>query len=534
MKKINFVLITMLLAAKLCAADAGIPVKVGVYEDAPLVFIDSSGKPKGISIDILEKIASKEGWKIEYVFGSWPQCLERLQAGEIDLLADVVYTDERSKIYEFSAESIISDWGEAYARKESGIQSILDVKDKIIAGVSNDIYYLEFKKLVKAFNLGCAFVEAGDYPGVFRLLEEKKVDAGIVSRLYGAQRDSWYNIHKTAIVFSPEDSRFASPKEKNQDLLRALDKNIAELKKNKNSYYYRILDKWLGNTKAGQLSRFLLWFSLSALGLLLLFVLLSAILKIQVARRTKDLTAALCKLKETQEQLIQAAKMQVIGGLASGVAHEVKNPLTIILQGVEYLEKKISSGDQNVYSVLNNVKIAVEKADNIIRGLLDFSRVSKLDMEMESINSVCERALSLLKPQFDKSRVQAIRDMQPDIPAIKIDRNKIEQVIINLLMNAMQASSEGGKIIVRTRSKDSSKEVILEIEDNGSGIAEAALSKIFDPFFTTKRAKGGTGLGLSVVKSIVEMHNGKIEIKNNASAKGAIAILTFNYSDTRR
>ncbi|MDD5355960.1 MAG: ATP-binding protein, partial [Candidatus Omnitrophica bacterium] len=229
----------------------------------------------------------------------------------------------------------------------------------------------------------------------------------------------------------------------------------------------------------------------------------------------------------TQEQLIQAAKMQVVGSLASGVAHEVKNPLTIVLQGVEYLEKKISCADQNVYSVFNNIKIAVERADSIIRGLLDFSRISKLDMEMENINSLCERSLSLLKHQFDKCRIQVINDMQPDIPTIKIDRNKIEQVLINLLMNALQASSEGGKIIVRTYFKNSSKEVILEIEDNGSGLPEAALSKIFDPFFTTKRAKGGTGLGLSVVKSIVGMHNGKIEIKNNRSGKGAIAILTF-------
>ncbi|MDD5568704.1 MAG: transporter substrate-binding domain-containing protein [Candidatus Omnitrophica bacterium] len=529
MKKTTFciLLIVFFTAVFCCRGQADISIKVGIYEDAPLVFVDSKGKPAGICVDILEKIASKEGWRIEYIFGTWPQCLERLKSGEIDLLLDIVYTQERSGLYDFTAEFIISDWGEAYARKESGVQSILDSRGKIVAGVSNDIYYLEFKKLAKAFKLDCAFVEAGDYAGVFKLLEENKVDIGIVSRLYGAKYGNKSGVAQTAIVFAPEDSRIASPKGKNGSFLKALDRNIVELKEDKDSYYYRVLDKWLGDVKTRRFLNFLFWFLISALGLLLIFVLLSLILKIQVGRRTRDLTAAYSKLKETQEQLIQAAKMEVVGGLASGVAHEVKNPLAIIIQGVEYLEKKIPPEDQNILMAFNNVKTAVERADNIVRDLLDFSRVSKLNMEPENINTLCEKALSLLKYQLDKSRIEVVTSLQADIPAIKMDKNKIEQVILNLLMNALQASFEGGRISVKTRFNFIAKEVALKIEDNGSGIPEEALGKIFDPFFTTKRGKGGTGLGLSVVRNIVEMHGGKIEIKNNRSGEGAAAILTF-------
>jgi len=527
MKKIFLILLAIFFTVELYAADLNTPVKIGIYDDAPLVFIGSGNKPEGIYVDILEKIGAKEGWRIEYVFGSWPECLERLKLGQIDLLVDTVYTEERGRIYDFSRESIISDWGEAYAAENSGVQSILDIKNKTIAGVDSDMFYLEFRKLIKAFKINCKFVEAGDYSGVFKLLEEKKADVGVVSRLYGVMHSAEYNINKTAIVFSPEESLLASPKGKNGGLLEIFDRNILELKNDKHSYYYRILDKWTGNSGAKKFLRFLFLFSISVLGLLLIFVFLSLILKIQVARRTKDLSVAYAKLKETQEQLIQAAKMQVVGGLASGVAHEVKNPLTIIIQGVEYLEKKIPSGDQNVCSVFNNIKIAVERADNIIRGLLDFSRVSKLEMCQENMGFLCEKSLSLLKHQFDKDHIQLIKEIHPDMPELKIDKNKIEQVIINLLMNALQASSEGGKIIVRVYVRDSSRELVVEIEDSGSGIPPEALGKIFDPFFTTKRGKGGTGLGLSVVKNIVEMHNGKIEIRNNGSGKGAIAILTF-------
>ncbi|MDD5077868.1 MAG: transporter substrate-binding domain-containing protein [Candidatus Omnitrophica bacterium] len=526
MKKILFFLALILFAANLYAADTLIPVKVGIYEDAPLVFTGPDKNPQGICVDLLDKIAQKEGWKIEYLYGSWPECLERLKSGQIDLLVDIIYTDERSKLYDFTKESFISDWGEAYATRESGVRSILDIKDKIVAGVSNDMFYLEFRKLTKAFNIKCKFIEAGDYPGVFRMLEEGKADIGVVGRLYGARYGQGHGIERTAIVFSPQDSLVAAQKGKNQELLEAIDRDISLMKEDKNSYYYRVIDKWLGNAKARRFLSFLFWFSVSALGLLLLFISLSVILKTQVARRTRDLTAAYAKLKETQEQLIQAAKMQVVGGLASGVAHEVKNPLTIIIQGVEYLERKIPP-DANIRMVFGNIKNAVGRADSIIRGLLDFSRVSKLEMTHEDVNLLCERCLALMKHQFDKERIRLVKELQPGIPGITVDKNKIEQVVINLLMNALQASSEEGRIILRTRFEEEEGEIIIEVEDSGSGISPEALNKLFDPFFTTKRGKGGTGLGLSVVKNIVEMHNGKIQIRNNDSGKGAVAIVTF-------
>ena len=138
-------------------------VKVGVYEDTPVVFKDAEGKVKGIYVDILDKIAAKEKWKIEYVFGSWEQCLDRLKSGEIDLLVDIAYSENRSNYYDFTHEYLISNWGRAYAKKNSGVQSILDLKGKTIAGVTNDIYYLEFIKLLKDFKIECTLFKTNDY-----------------------------------------------------------------------------------------------------------------------------------------------------------------------------------------------------------------------------------------------------------------------------------------------------------------------------------------------------------------------------------
>jgi len=492
-------------------------VRVGVYEDAPVVFKDSSGRVSGIYVDILDKIAGKEKWDIEYIFGTWAECLQNLQSGQIDLLVDIAYSEERSIIYDFTKEFLISNWGQAYVGKKSGIQSILDIKDKIVAGVGSDIYYLEFKKLLKDFNIECKFIEAGDYIGVFKLLSEKQADVGIVNRLSGAQYDKDYSVDKTAIIFSPIELRVAAAKDKNKNFLEVIDSDIAQLKKDKDSFYYRTLDKWLGSMRLRQFPKWLLWFLASAAGLLVLFIFWNILLKTQVA-------SCAVELRKTQDQLIQAAKMQVVGGLASGVAHEVKNPLAIILQGVEYLEKKIPADDKNISFALTNIKAAVERADNIVRSLMDFSRASKLDMEPANLNFVIERSLGLLKNHFDKYHILLTKDMKQDIPDVKIDKNKIEQVLINLLMNSVQAMPNGGNILIKTYKSGS--QVAVEIEDSGAGIPKEAMAKIFDPFFTTKRNQGGTGLGLSVVKSIVEMHNGQIEIKNK-TAGGVRVKLVF-------
>ena len=257
-------------------------------------------------------------------------------------------------------------------------------------------------------------------------------------------------------------------------------------------------------------------------------------------RAEKKLQMTYTELRETQNELIQAEKLKVIGGLASGVAHEVKNPLAMILLGVDYLKKKIQPGDEKLSTTLKHMEDAIHRADGIVRGLLDFASLSKLDIARENLNSAVENSLRLVKIQLDKHRIQIISDLGEDIPDVKIDKNRIEQVFVNLFRNAINAMREGGGLTVRTYAKELTEPgndvgrrrgdlfelgetvVIAEIEDNGPGIPKDILDKIFDPFFTTRRSNGGTGLGLSIVRNIIKMHNGKIEIENRK--KGGVKI----------
>jgi len=234
-------------------------------------------------------------------------------------------------------------------------------------------------------------------------------------------------------------------------------------------------------------------------------------------------------LKNTQAQLIQTGKMEVVGKLASGVAHEVKNPLAIVTQGIDYLAQKIKPAGRDIKMALGTMSSAIERATKIINDLLNFSRLSNMQMTQEDINDIIENALNLVKNDLERHHIDVTRDLEANISKTNLDKNRIVQVFINLFMNGIQAMPDGGKLKISTscRREKNGKTLVVRIDDTGAGIAEDIIDKVFDPFFTTKETGKGTGLGLFIVKTIIEGHNGNIKIENRKDAKGARVTLNF-------
>jgi PAS domain S-box-containing protein len=273
----------------------------------------------------------------------------------------------------------------------------------------------------------------------------------------------------------------------------------------------------------------------------------------KVSDRERMLRRALVALREshekgksTQLQLVQAAKLESIGRLAAGVAHEVKNPLAVILFAVDYLAECIPNPDEAVQTALTDAREAVMRADTVIRGLLDFSTATELSPTEQDVNTLVRRSLQLVRHSLTKAHVFAIEELADGLPEAMLDRNKMEQVFVNLMINAIDAMTEGGTLIVRTR-RDRLLElgtevgvrrtdsftvgqsvIIVEVEDTGTGIDENARVRLFDPFFTTKAPGKGTGLGLAVCRSIVAMHGGTIRVKNKEGGGGARATVVLH------
>ena len=264
----------------------------------------------------------------------------------------------------------------------------------------------------------------------------------------------------------------------------------------------------------------------------------------------EELKRANQQLKETQLELIQAARLESVGALAAGVAHEVKNPLQTILMGLDYLVPNYPPGNKNIAMVLSDMRDAVSRANAIIRGLLQLSAQTDFEMKAEDLNASARRALRLVNAQVIASKVTVVRKLETHLPRVRIDRGKIEQVFINLFINALQAMSPGGVLTITTRAArageslplseaaarpfhDGERLVVAQVQDTGTGIATENLPKIFDPFFTTKPVGLGTGLGLSVVKKIMDLHGGAIEIQN-AAPHGVVVTLVLKAASEER
>ena len=251
------------------------------------------------------------------------------------------------------------------------------------------------------------------------------------------------------------------------------------------------------------------------------------------------LKKAVADLQESQEalksanlQLIQAEKMETVGRMAAGIAHEVQNPLQILLMSLDYLGQRFPQRDAVLDGVIAEMRNAAKRANLIIRGLLDFSHSDTLELKPQSINTLIQNALLLVRHIVTSNHVTLQVDLGADLPPLSLDGMKIEQVFVNLFTNALDAMTKGGTLTVKTSrqaltethrdlgSREASRfyagdmVILVEVDDTGGGIPAEAYRKIFDPFFTTKTTGKGTGLGLPIVKRIVDLHGGNIEIIN--------------------
>ena len=259
-------------------------------------------------------------------------------------------------------------------------------------------------------------------------------------------------------------------------------------------------------------------------------------------RSRGELVKALEELRSVQLQLVEAEKMKLVGRLAAGVAHEVKNPLAIISMGLEYLNGRTFE-DPNLAVILTEIGSAVERADSVIRELLDFSAPKKLNLEPHDMNQLIRHALVLVRGDLGGRHITVAEELGENLPLVRFDTMKIEQVLVNLFTNAAHAMENGGTLTVRTSTRQvtgmgenispndgfrvGARLVTVEVCDTGPGIPEALLGKVFEPFFTTKPTGQGTGLGLTVTKTIIDLHGGSIKIRNRPEG-GACAIVAFN------
>jgi PAS domain S-box-containing protein len=236
------------------------------------------------------------------------------------------------------------------------------------------------------------------------------------------------------------------------------------------------------------------------------------------------------ELNKTNIMLAQSEKMAALGRFSSGVAHQIKNPLAIILSGVELLENKLAQSEVAIKDCLSIIKEAVGRADSIIKHLFEYLRPSAAKFEKISISDLINAALEMVKHKASVNRIMIKTKISQEDMHSEIDKEQMQQVILNILMNAAEAMPDGGSIDINAYKKlvpelsSSEPANVIEIADTGVGIAPDDLEKIFEPFFSTKLKEKGTGLGLVVVKAFIDENNGKIFVDSELGKGTAVRI----------
>lgn len=220
------------------------------------------------------------------------------------------------------------------------------------------------------------------------------------------------------------------------------------------------------------------------------------------------------------QQMERADRLASVGELASGIAHEIKNPLAGIAGAVQILSKEFK-GDKQKQKIVNEILQQISRLDKSVKDLLNYASPSMPSFELGDINSIIDKSLFFVTQQPKAREIEIIKNLDRTLPKIRVDYKQIQQVLLNLILNAMNALEGKGKVRISTYLSGKGQ-IVVEVVDNGKGIAEEEMSKLFIPFFTTREE--GTGLGLSISKRIIEQHNGKIEISSRVDEGTTVKI----------
>ncbi len=532
-------------AAEIDVSSQPVIIVGGDRDYPPYEFLDKNGQPAGYNVDLTRAIADVMGMKVEFRFGGWSEMRNALLAGSVGVLQGISFSEDRTKTLSFSPPHTIINHAIFARRDTPPVSSIEGLRGKEIVVFRDGIMHDYLTSLGFAPNLVMTETPAD----ALRLLASGKHDYAVLAMLPGMyiiRENKLTNLVPVAKSISSQKYCYAV-KKGNEELLARFNEGLAILKKT--GKYQDIYDRWLGVLGPPKVAwEKVVWYGAMVLGPLLLIlagtVVWSRTLQKRVSQRTKELALevterkrALDELKLHQDKLIQADKMASLGILVAGVAHEINNPNGLILLNMPILREVYQDAEEvledryrqqgdftlgglpysrmrdEVPHLLEEMQDGANRIKRIVEELKDFARQdTSAAVEAVDFNAVVQAAVRLVDSSLRSATNRFVAQYASSLPTILGNAQRIEQVVVNLILNACQALPDMERGISLTTSCDQSAgAVVLKLADEGVGIEPEHIPRLTDPFFTTKRESGGTGLGLSVSATIVKEHNGSLE-----------------------
>ncbi|WP_243360063.1 transporter substrate-binding domain-containing protein [Fundidesulfovibrio terrae] len=552
--------VLLLLAGPCLAQDVpGVsrPIIVGGDRDyPPYEFLDKNGHPAGYNVDLSRAIAEVMGMQVEFRLGAWNEMRTALAEGHVDILEGMSYSDERVQHeVDFTPPHTIVNHAIFTRQGSPPVSSLEDLKGHIVALHKGGIMHDTLRRM--GFENDLAFA---DTPAdALRLLASGRCDYAVTAMLPGMyiiRENKLDNLEVASGTVATMRYGFAV-KKGNEVLLARFSEGLAIL--NQTGKYEEIRRKWLGvlenrPIKWDQALKALSMVLAPLVALLLGTAFWSHVLRKKVAERTLSLTGALDQLRNNQQQLVQADKMAALGILVSGVAHEINNPNGLILLNLPILKKAqadttrildeyderhggLTLGGipyrrmrEELPVMLDEMLEGAQRIKRIVNDLKDFARFEEgAGREPVDVNAAAAKAVRLVDAAIRKATRRFKADYAPELPKVLGSSQRIEQVVINLVLNACQALPDQDRAVEISTQADGDG-VLVAVRDEGTGIAPDHMPRLTDPFFTTKRESGGTGLGLSVSAGIVKELGGTLEF---SSVQGQGTVVTLRLPAAR-
>jgi len=501
----------------------------GDYNYPPYSFIDKNGKETGYDVDVINAIAEITGLDIEYNFGNWDTTLTNLKTGKIDIIASIVYSAKREKVYDFSFP-LHTEYYAIFAKKSTKIKDVNDLGLKkpaiLIGDISNELFF-------KPMGLFKDFIPVSSFPEGLKLVNNDKCDYIIVPYPLGMEairNNSFENIEVKGEPLIPIVYCLAV-EEGNYELLAFLNQGIEIL--SRNGELDKIYKKWVKYKRQDDLYENLFYYTLIwVLILAVIVILLSAFwysLKVQVNKKAKLIKANeqinYLKLQKAKKEVDQANKTKSV--FLSTISHEIRTPLFAIIGFTDLLNKTNLSQKQLDYN--KKVKISGQLLLNLVNDVLDITKLEAEKIELnkspfklsELINEVCD--IESIKAH--KKNIKLICNIADNVPNTIIgDKLRLSQILLNLLNNSIKFTDKGRvKLLVNVENLSDLEtknkfNIVFSVKDTGIGMPNDSLKKLFKPFEqihnTNQRKYGGTGLGLAISKQLVELMNGEILVES--------------------
>jgi len=530
---IVLIFIPMLLSARY--------VKVGIAQNPPKTLINAAGKAEGIFVDILEAIAKEEGWELRYIPGTWEQNYLRLQKGELDLIPDMAYSEERSQIFSFHKIPVLSSWSQVYARKGLELRSLADIGNKRIAVLEKSIQQQTLQMMATGFGKQVKFISVASFDEAFQAVADNKADLVVTNYLFGGMNARKYGLVDTAIVMEPATLFYASLKGRNLDLLKAIDIQLDTMMHTPLSVYYQTIQKWTSQDIGYRLPQNLK-LALILVGVILLFSIIAAfVLRHQVRVRTRELQESNIEMehriiRRTAELADAMQRAQEADTLKSAflatMSHELRTPLNSIIGFTGLMLNELPGKiNEEQRKQLRIVQASSRHLLDLINDVLDISKIEagQLDLHRETFNlrESLDKLIKVVTPQATKKglEINLVYAMQQQ--EIFSDKRRVEQIVLNLLSNAIKFTESGSVKLLVGRFGNEMK---IQVIDTGIGIPETELLQLFKPFRQIDtgltRKYDGSGLGLSICHQLSKLMGGSIAVESK-EGEGSIFKVTL-------